>query len=113
MNLTELEQLCLYHVSESLDESNVIDVYIEANDGPQVLEKVIEMCYDVIQSNFARVSRSAPFCALSQPLMLKIIERVVPKLNRLNSEHLNSVLSANQNDTATERPETPNEDENA
>jgi hypothetical protein len=88
MNLTELEQLCLYQLSESLDESNVIAVYVEANEGPKQLDKVLEMCYDVIQANFARVSRSGAFCALSQALMLKIIENVVPKLNRLTSEQL-------------------------
>lgn len=90
MNLTELEQLCLYHISESLNENNVIQVYVEACEAPQTLEKVVQMCYDVIQTNFAYVSRSAPFCSLSQELMLQIIENVVPKLNRLNSEQINN-----------------------
>lgn len=88
MNLTELEKLCLYHVSESLDENNVIGVLSEACQGLKELDKVVEMCFDVIQANFARISRSAPFCALPQPLMLRIIENVVPKLSRLTSEQM-------------------------
>lgn len=99
MNLVELEQLCMYYLSESLNETNVIDVYVEANEGPHELDNVAKMCYDVMQTCFARVSRSPAFCALSQPLMLKIIENVVPKLIRLTSEQLQRPRTTNTTTT--------------
>ena len=96
MNLNNLVNLCLFHLSEMITPDNVIKVYKEANEYPDILINVINMCHDVITTNFAKISRSADFCSLPQEPMLKIIENVVPRLTRLNSEIIN-----NQNDSET------------
>ena len=90
MNLTTLDKLCLFHLSEMINTDNVIKIYKEAYETPDVLKNVITMCHDVITTNFSYISRNADFCSLPQEPMLKIIENVVPKLTRLNSEQVNN-----------------------
>lgn len=88
MNLCELQKLCLFHLSELIDKKNVISIYREAIEQPNVLDEVISMCYDVISEFFAFVSRTEDFCALPQDLMIRVIENVVPKLSRLTSHQV-------------------------
>ena len=85
MNLTQLEKLCLFHLSELINYENVIKIYKEASETPEVLKDVLDLCYDVIQAKFSVVSKSADFCSLDQTLMLRIIENVIPKLARVTS----------------------------
>jgi hypothetical protein len=101
MNLCELEQLCLFQLSQLMNQDNVIKIFKEAYElSPDILKNVIQLCFDVISVNFSYVSRSEDFCALPQDLMLKIIENVVPKLARLNSTQVqNSASNANAQET--------------
>lgn len=86
MNMCELEQLCLFQLSQIIDRDNVVKIFKEAYESsPEILKNVVQLSYEVMSANFAYVSRSPDFCSLSQDLMLKIIENVVPKLARLNS----------------------------
>ena len=97
MNLSSLVNLCLFHFSEMINPDNVIKIYKEANEYPDVLHSVIIMCHDLLTTNFAKISRSADFCSLPQEPMLKIIENVVPRLTRLNSEIINSQNNSETN----------------
>ncbi|CAF0868998.1 unnamed protein product [Brachionus calyciflorus] len=97
MNLIELGKLCLYHLTEMIDEDNVIRIFVEACDSENVLHEVLSFCYEVISSNFKKISSTVDFCSLKQELMIKIIENVIPKLNRLTS----SVIEGSQNATVT------------
>ena len=91
MNMCELMQMSLFQLSEILNQDNVVKIFKEAYElSPDVLKNVINLCFDVISVNFSYVSRKEDFCALSQDLMLKIIENVVPKLSRLSSVQVNS-----------------------
>jgi hypothetical protein len=106
MNLCELEQLCLFQLSNLMNQDNVIKIFKEAYElSPDILKNVIQLCFDVISVNFSYVSRSEDFCALPQDLMLRIIENVVPKLARLNSVQVNSAAAPtpNQNIANTNR----------
>lgn len=107
MNLCNLEKLCLFHLSELITPKNVVKIYKEAYESPDVLKQVISMCNDVITTNFALISRCADFCSLPQEPMLKIIENVVPRLARLNSEIIN-----NQNNQANVQNNSPTDDLN-
>jgi hypothetical protein len=105
MNLSNLIQLCFFHLSEMINTDNVIKIYREANEWPDVLENVLNMCHDVITTNFSKISRSFDFCSLPQEPMLKIIENVVPRLERLNSEIVN-----NQNNLNDSQNYSPTDD---
>ena len=104
MNLCNLEKLCLFHLSEMITHENVIKIYKEANETPEVLKNVIIMCHDIIATNFSYISRCADFCSLPQEPMLKIIENVVPRLARLNSDQVNNLNndSNSQNNSPTD-----------
>ena len=90
VNLTELQQLCLFYLSLILNKENVVEIYKESSDTPDVLKSVLELCFDVMSANFSSISKSTEFCSLSQELMIKVIENVVPKLNRVTSYHINN-----------------------
>lgn len=122
MNLTKMAKLCLFHLSEIINQHNVIKIYKEACESQnQALDDVLVLCYEVIMANFSFISRTEEFCSLQQDLMLKMIENVVPKLARLtssqinneqaiippSSENLNETINDNQSDDEFE-----NEDEN-
>jgi len=120
MNLTKLAKLCLFHLSEIINQHNVIKIYKEASESQnQALDDVLALCYEVIMANFSFISRTEEFCSLPQDLMLKIIENVVPKLARLTSSQINNeqavILrpSENLNETLGEyESEDDDEDEN-
>jgi BTB/POZ domain-containing protein 9 len=88
MNMLNLEDLCLFYLSEMINKENAVKIFREAFEGSPPLDKVASICYEAISPNFAYVSRSVDFCSLPQESMLKLIENVVPKLSRLNSEQL-------------------------
>ena len=104
MNLCVLEKLCLFHLSEMIHADNVIKIYKEAYESPDVLKNVISMCHDVITTKFSYISRGADFCSLPQEPMLKIIESVVPRLTRLNSEQVNDPNGVNTNNAEANSP---------
>ncbi len=96
VNLVELQKLGLFYLSLILNKENVIEIYSEASDSPEVLKNVLELCYDMISVNFPIISKDTEFCSLSQELMIKIIENVVPKLNRVTSYHIENQESEEQ-----------------
>jgi hypothetical protein len=98
VNLIELQHLCLFYLSLILNKENVVEIYREASDTPDVLKSVLELCFDVMSVNFSSISKSIEFCSLSQELMIKVIENVVPKLNRVTSYHINNQEQLLSND---------------
>lgn len=90
MNLVELEKVCLFHLSLMINQDNVIKIYKEVHDKEPVIQSVVQMCYDEMSAKFAYISRTTDFCSLPQNLMIKIIENIVPKLQRLTSVQINS-----------------------
>lgn len=103
MNLIELDKLCLFHLSEIVSQDNVIKIFKEASETPDILKHVVQMCYDVLSVNFAYASRTEDFCSLQQELMVKVLENVVPKLCRLSSVQVNG-----NNDAGQAQPEMDN-----
>ena len=55
-------------------------IFREAHEKLPILNQVIELCYDNMPKVFPKVVSSKEFCALSQDLMLKILNNVVPNL---------------------------------
>ncbi len=101
MNIVELEQLALFQLSNIINQDNCVKIFKEAYEtSPDVLKNVISLCYDNISKYFSYVSRSEDFVSLSQDLMLKIIENVVPKLSRLDSAIINNNNNNNNNNNA-------------
>ncbi len=90
MNLIELEQLCLFHLSLMINQDNVIKIYRETHDRNPIIQSVVQMCHDEMSAKFAYISRTSDFCSLPQELMIKIIENIVPKLTRLTSVQVES-----------------------
>jgi hypothetical protein len=115
VNLIELQQLCLFYLSLILNKENVVEIYKEASDTDDVLKSVLDLCFDNFAANFASISKSVEFCSLSQELMIRVIENVVPKLNRVTSYHINSQEQTLSNEfdlvTITTNP-TTNSQEN-
>ena len=89
MNLTDLDKLCIFHIFEMMNQDNVIKIYKEAHIRNPVIQSVVTMCHDFMKDDFAYISRTEDFCSLSQELMIKIIENIIPKLTRLTSSQLN------------------------
>lgn len=88
LNILELQKLVLFYLSLILNTENVVEIYREASETPDVLKNVIDLCYDLMSANFLAISKSQEFCSLDQHLMVKVIENVVPKLNRVTSVQL-------------------------
>ncbi|RNA32038.1 kelch motif [Brachionus plicatilis] len=92
--LDELRNLCLYHLSEMINEKNVIRIFNEAFDSCTIPGIFLDLCYEVILENFETISQSEDFCSLDQYLMHKVIQNVVPKLNEIkhsiDEDHSNS-----------------------
>lgn len=80
LNMSSLEELVLYHLSEAINEDNVITIYREVCETLPILTKIEQLCYDVMRAKFSRITTTEEFCSLPQDLMLKIIENVVTKL---------------------------------
>jgi hypothetical protein len=93
MNLVELEKVCLFHLSLMINQDNVIKIYKETHDKNPIIQAVVQMCHDEMSAKFAYISRTSDFCSLPQELMIKIIENIVPKLNRITSVQLESELT--------------------
>ncbi len=63
-----------------MDEKNIVTIFREANEKLPILNTVIELCYQNMPLIFQQVVQSKEFCALSQDLMIKILNNVVPML---------------------------------
>lgn len=115
MNLVELEKLCLYHLSQIINEDNVCKIYKAIHEKKPFVEPVLQMCHDQISIKFAYISKTDVFCSLPQELMIKIIENVIPKLSRITSIQVNEIdrpdlptLEIPTNDDAPENNEELN-----
>ena len=113
MNLGDLEKLCIMHLFEMMDQDNVVKIYKEAHVKNPVIQSVVNMCHDFMKDNFAYVSRSDDFCSLSQELMVKIIENIIPKLTRLTSSQLNENPPAPEVQPSPTIPERQNESDSS
>lgn len=69
-----------------MNKENIIKIFCEAHEKLPILEQVIELCYDNMPKIFPDIVTSKEFCALSQELMVKILNNVVPKLQNLDEE---------------------------
>lgn len=84
-NLEELVQLCLFDLSQMMNENNVIRIFKEAFDERKNLGIILDLCYQVILENFTIISRSVDFCSLDQRLMHQVIKNVVPQLDEIKN----------------------------
>lgn len=109
MNLVDLQKHCLFELSQIINADNLVKIYQEASETPDVLKDVIQVCFMEASINFSYISRTEDFCSLGQEQMLKMIENVVPKLNRLTSLQVNG---EHVNPTPTPAPNPIPEDNN-
>lgn len=83
MNLEELIKLCSYHLSLTINEKNVIQIFEQVFDSRHILKKNMNYCYEIILKNFSNISRSEDFCSLEQNLMNQVVQNVIPKLAKI------------------------------
>jgi hypothetical protein len=83
-----LFKINIYSIGERLDKDNIVIIFREAHEKLPILNQVIELCYDNMPKVFPDVVSSKEFCALSQDLMLKILNNVVPKLPKSEEKEI-------------------------
>ena len=104
MNLVELERVCLFNLSVMLSRGNVVDVFKEASETAELLEPVLQLCYNVMTAHFGFISRSAEFSSLPQELVVLIIQNIVPRLKTPEPTAVQVTASAQDRRKTTQPP---------
>lgn len=89
LKLIELIKLCILHLSLTINENNVIQIFKEVFDLRHILGIILDFCYQIILEKFSTISQSEDFCSLDQSLMNQVVQNVVPRLIQIKNSNQN------------------------